>query len=66
MKPCERADLSRFDRSLKETGIFKQITGNDLVEAEHKYKGPFSFRSFAKLIFSCNVLPPSPEDTVAF
>jgi putative DNA primase/helicase len=58
------ADLPQ--RALKGTGIFKSITGGDFVEGEKKFKDSFSFRPFAKLVFSANMVPRSEDDTDAF
>lgn len=58
------ADLP--DEALKNTGIFKSITGNDRIKGEHKFKNGFFFTPFAKLVFSANLLPRTPDDTDAF
>jgi len=52
--------------ALKRTGIFKAITGQDLITAARKFKGSFPFKNYAKLIFSANELPISPDKTYAF
>jgi len=57
-------DLS--DKSLTQTGIFKMLTGGDLIEAEKKFKDSFKFVNYAKLLFSCNKLPSTFDDTEAF
>lgn len=44
-------------RPLKSTAIFKKLTGGDGIFAEEKFKRPFSFVNYAKLLFSANVLP---------
>jgi putative DNA primase/helicase len=53
-------------KALKETGILKMLTGQDLITAEHKQHDPFDFENHAKLFFSANELPASYDDTVAF
>lgn len=58
------ADLS--SRALQETAMFKMLTGEDLIPAEKKFKDGFSFDNYAKLIFSCNQIPRSPDDSDAF
>jgi len=58
------ADLP--DRALHRTGTFKMLTGGDLIYAERKFKGHFPFVNYAKLIFSCNKIPESRDDTTAF
>ena len=57
-------DLS--NRAMYETGIFKQLTGGDQIQAEFKFKSAFKFTNFAKLIFSCNQLPEVKDNTDAF
>ena len=43
---------------VKSTGVFKELTGGDPVNAPQKHiQGDKSFTNFAKLIFSCNRLP---------
>jgi len=51
---------------LKYTGIVKTLTGNDIVPAERKNRDGFSFRNYAKLTFSCNQLPKTPDTSLAF
>jgi putative DNA primase/helicase len=58
------ADLS--DQALKFTGMFKMLTGNDPVTAEQKFRNPFVFTNYAKLIFSANKVPEVYEDRLAF
>lgn len=58
------ADLP--DRALNHTGKFKMLTGGDIISAERKFKGHFTFTNYAKLIFSCNKVPESRDDTTAF
>lgn len=57
-------DLS--DRALRSTGYFKMLSGGDTVSAEFKFRDRFEFKNYAKLIFSCNKVPESPDDTTAF
>jgi len=52
--------------ALKETGIFKILTGGDTLQAEKKFKATFQFTSTAKLIFSANMLPYTFDDSAAF
>lgn len=58
------ADLT--EKPLKYTGFFKMITGDDVVTAEEKFKAPFKFKNYAKLIFSANKIPMTEDDTIAF
>lgn len=48
-------DVSSND--LKETGMFKQLTGRDPISANRKYKNVLSFTNYAKFVFACNELP---------
>lgn len=58
------ADLP--DAALKYTGKFKMLTGGDVIDAEQKFKGFFTFVNCAKIIFSANKLPETTDDTDAF
>ena len=51
---------------LKETSIFKAITGGDHLTGEHKFRDLFTFRPFCRLLFSANRMPQSPDDSDAF
>jgi len=48
-------DISSKD--LKETGMFKQLTGRDPISANRKYKNIVEFTNYAKMVFACNELP---------
>ncbi|KKN69645.1 hypothetical protein LCGC14_0439480 [marine sediment metagenome] len=48
-------DISSKD--LKDTGMFKQLTGRDLISANRKYKEVIEFKNYAKMVFACNELP---------
>lgn len=50
------------DSFVSQTGLLKSLTGADYLTAERKGKDGFSFKNFAKLIFSSNTLP-SYSDT---
>jgi putative DNA primase/helicase len=54
------------DVALRTTGQFKTLTGEGLVSAEKKHQDPFQFANVAKLVYSCNIIPRSPDDTYAF
>jgi putative DNA primase/helicase len=58
------ADISAIP--LKYTGVFKMLTGQDLIWAEQKHKNPFTFRNYAKLLYSANELPRIEDTTEAF
>jgi P4 family phage/plasmid primase-like protien len=58
------ADLDA--RGLQSSSMFKTLTTGDYVTAERKHGQPFRFRSYAKLLFSANKIPPSRDRTHAF
>lgn len=58
------ADLDRG--ALASTSIFKGIVGGDEIRAERKFRDAYSFRPYARLLFSANELPPTPDGTPAF
>ena len=49
-------------KNIEDNGIFKALVGEDLITVEKKNKNPFSFTSFARLIFSCNEIPKNYGD----
>jgi len=52
---------------LKETDTFKSVVAGDTVLGNKKFKDPFEFRPYAKLIYAANQLPELPKgDTEAF
>ena len=51
---------------LKYTGPLKTLTGGDSITAERKRRDPFKFINHAKMTFSCNQLPRTPDETLAF
>ena len=42
--------------------MFKALTGEDFITAERKNKDPFSFRPYARFLFSCNEIPRNYGD----
>jgi putative DNA primase/helicase len=58
------ADIS--ERGMKNTGRLKMLTGGDRVFAEFKGKDGFSLDNHAKMLYSCNQLPATADDTIAF
>jgi len=58
------ADLTQ--KSLRETGIFKMLTGSDVITTDQKWGDFLTFKNHAKLIFSANTLPRVFDDTNAF
>ena len=51
---------------LRHTGTIKMLTGGDWISVERKNRDPFQLRNTAKLTFSCNQLPRTPDETLAF
>jgi|AntAceMinimDraft_18_1070375.scaffolds.fasta_scaffold13501_6 putative DNA primase/helicase len=49
------ADLS--NEAIKQTGMYKSLTGRDEVTVNRKNKSHISFTNYAKMIFACNELP---------
>lgn len=58
------ADLDKT--ALKNTGKMKMLTGQDTITAQKKHKNPFMFVNYAKLIYSANELPITPDNSDAF
>ena len=58
------ADLSK--KQMKDTSIFKQMTGRDLISARRLYENSFEFIPYSKYAWSCNEIPPVEEDDPAF
>ena len=52
--------------SLAGSSVFKLITGGDCITGEHKFKQPFSFIPFPRLVFSANHLPRSADASHAY
>jgi len=63
---CIDDDLS--SRKIKEetSETFKKLTGGSKIGAEVKYGGSYSFYNNAKLVFACNELPRTADDTDGF
>lgn len=49
-------------RNIEDNGVFKALVGEDFLTVEKKNKDPFSFRSNARLLFSCNSIPKNYGD----
>lgn len=50
------------DSSLNDTGVIKNITSMEGIEAQHKHGHPFVLQPFCKLLFSCNRFPKVQND----
>jgi len=57
-------DLS--DKELSNTGIFKNLTGRDLMTADRKFLSEVNFRNYAKMIFAANTLPQTTDNSDGF
>lgn len=57
---CMNGDLS--SEALTDTGMLKAITGGDSIAAEIKGGKKFSFKPYAKLLFSANRLPAQRDE----
>ncbi|MBC7319528.1 hypothetical protein H5T89_02685 [bacterium] len=51
---------------LKNTRLLKQLCGEDTITVERKYRDPFNYLNYAKLIFLTNEIPKSRDTTPAF
>jgi putative DNA primase/helicase len=51
---------------LKNTSVLKQLCGGDNIDIERKYKEPFKYRNYAKLIFLTNEINKTRDTTEAF
>lgn len=48
----------------KETGLFKNLTGNNSVSANRKFEAPYSFVSKAKIVITYNEMPYISDTTI--
>ncbi len=51
---------------LKNTSQIKQCCGEDLIHCERKFKEPFPFRNYAKMVFQTNQVPLTLDKTFGF
>jgi P4 family phage/plasmid primase-like protien len=56
---CGDIDATYIER----TGLLKQLTGEDLITAEHKFRKPAQFTNWAVPLFSANEMPSSPDSS---
>jgi len=52
--------------ALKDTGMFKQLSGRDIVQVPRKYLRDLIFQNYAKHVFACNDLPKVYDKTFGF
>lgn len=53
-------------KDLSETDAFKNVTGQDTIRVQNKFAKAFDYSNTAKMFFSANKLPRSPDDTDAY
>lgn len=51
---------------IKNTGRLKQATGGNLITTDKKFKAPFQFRNYAKIIIVINKIPKTLDNSDAF
>lgn len=51
---------------IKQTGVFKELTGRDTINANRKFKEHIEFVNYAKMIFACNEIPHVNTESDAF
>ena len=49
-------------KPIEDTGLLKQLTGEDDITADIKFKEAITFKNYARLLFSCNQMPTSYSD----
>jgi putative DNA primase/helicase len=54
------------NQDLKDTSMFKSLTGRDLVSGKRKFQNNIHFENYAKFIFACNELPMVYDLTKGF
>jgi putative DNA primase/helicase len=54
------------DQAVNQTGLFKQLTGEDRIDANKKFKDSYQFTNYAKLLFSANKLPKTNDESYAY
>jgi len=52
--------------ALKETDVFKSLTGRDSITADRKFLRPVTFVNFSKMVFNCNDRPPTYDMSDGF
>jgi P4 family phage/plasmid primase-like protien len=53
-------------KDLSETDVFKCLTGGDTIRVEAKFMKAFDLKNEAKLLFSANALPKTPDNSTGF
>jgi len=63
---CLDDDLSSRKIDEEAAGTMKKLTGGSRIGAEVKYGGHYNFYNYANLVFACNELPRTRDDTDGF
>jgi putative DNA primase/helicase len=58
------SDIS--SNELKDTSVFKTLTGRDPISAKRKFLRDLTFANYAKMIFACNTLPMVQDTSRGF
>lgn len=58
------ADMSNIQ--LTNSGIIKELSGDDLITANRKHRSPIIFHNHAKLIFAMNEIPITNDQSLGF
>ena len=53
-------------RTIERTDLFKQVTGNDVIRAQRKFRDGFNFFCYALPLFSANEAPRTADQTDAW
>jgi len=61
---CEMGETN-FN-TISKTSILKQLTGQDLIGGEYKFKNAFDFENYAKILIATNNLPETTDKTIGF
>ena len=54
------------NEKITNTERFKSLASGDTLNAEQKFRDPFSFKNYAKMIFSSNTIPESTDKSYAY
>jgi putative DNA primase/helicase len=54
------------NKDLKDTSMFKALTGRSLISAPRKFLRPVTFQNHAKFVFACNELPMVYDNSKGF
>ena len=54
------------NQDLKDTSMFKALTGRSIVSGQRKFLRPITFQNYAKFVFACNELPMVYDNSKGF